>query len=119
MNKIIFYKDKNGYSQISEWLKELRNGYKTNKNKRVQLEQFKTKITYLEQYGTRASRDTVKHIDEDIWEIRPGDNRILFFTYIDNKIVLLHQFRKKSKKTPKDEIAKAKRERDDWKERKI
>ena len=32
----------------------------------------------------------------------------------NNTFVLLHQFRKKTQKTPKREIEKAKRERDDY-----
>ncbi|MBQ6259576.1 MAG: type II toxin-antitoxin system RelE/ParE family toxin, partial [Lachnospiraceae bacterium] len=37
-----------------------------------------------------------------------------FFYWKDNTFVLLHYFVKKSQKTPKKEIEKAKRNRDDW-----
>ena len=117
MYEIEYYKDKNGYSQIAEWIEELKKGYSNNKNKRVQLKQFITKINYIEELGTRGNKDTIKHIVEDIWEIRPGDNRVLLFTYINDKIILLHQFRKEGQKTPKQEIERAKRERNDWIER--
>lgn len=59
-----------------------------------------------------------KHLDEDIWELRPGNNRVFYFYYKDNKFVLLHYFRKKSQKTPKREIDRAKAERDDYLARK-
>ena len=55
-----------------------------------------------------------KRIDEDIWELRPGNNRVLYFFCRENTFVLLHHFRKKTKKTPRREIEKAKRERDDY-----
>ena len=55
---------------------------------------------------------------KDIWELRLGNNRVLFFYHRDNTFVLLHHFRKKTQKTPKREINKAKAERDDWISRK-
>ncbi|MBR0035305.1 MAG: type II toxin-antitoxin system RelE/ParE family toxin, partial [Synergistaceae bacterium] len=55
-----------------------------------------------------------KHIDEDIWELRPGKNRILYFCYLDDVFVLLHYFRKSTDKTPRQEIERAKAERDDY-----
>ena len=56
----------------------------------------------------------MKHLEEDIWELRPGHNRVLFFYHKDNTYVLLHHFRNKTQKTPRREIDKAKAERDDW-----
>ena len=55
-----------------------------------------------------------KHLEDDIWELRPGSNRVLYFFHKDDTYVLLHQFRKKTQKTPRREIDKAKAERDDW-----
>ena len=55
---------------------------------------------------------------ENKGELRPGNNRVLFFYHKDDTYVLLHQFRKKTQKTPRREIDKAKIERDDWKSRK-
>ena len=62
--------------------------------------------------------NVTKHLEEDIWELRPGTNRVLFFYFKDNTFVLLHHFRKKTKKTPRREIEKAKSERNDWISRK-
>jgi phage-related protein len=39
---------------------------------------------------------------------------IEFYSTADGTYVLLHQFRKKTQKTPRREIEKAKTERDDW-----
>ncbi len=58
-----------------------------------------------------------KHLDGEIWELRPLDNRILYAYYKDNKFVLLHQFTKKTQKTPKREIEQAKRNLLDYIER--
>lgn len=53
-------------------------------------------------------------LEEDIWELRPGNNRIFYFYYDESQYVLLHHFRKKTQKTPKREIARTKAERDDY-----
>ncbi|MBR5799420.1 MAG: type II toxin-antitoxin system RelE/ParE family toxin [Lachnospiraceae bacterium] len=54
----------------------------------------------------------------EIWELRPGNNRIFYFFCDNNSFVLLHSFRKKTQKTPRREISKAKSERDDYLSRK-
>jgi len=51
----------------------------------------------------------VKHIDGDIWELRPLGNRILYAYYKDNKFILLHHFIKKTQKLPPRELEQAKR----------
>ena len=64
------------------------------------------------------TRISQKHLDDDIWELRPGNNRVLYFYFKDDTFVLLHQFRKKTQKTPKRELDRAKAERDDYLARK-
>ena len=49
-----------------------------------------------------------------VWEVRSGlDNRIArtLFTEVDQEIVLLHGFIKKTQKTPADDLALAKKRR--------
>ena len=75
-------------------------------------------IQLLEDNGTRLNENITKHLDDDIWELRPGNNRVLYFYFKDDTFVLLHQFRKKTQKTPKREIERAKAERDDYLRRK-
>lgn len=59
----------------------------------------------------------MKHIEDDLWELRPLSNRIFFFYWKDDKFVLVHHYIKKSQKAPKKEIEKAKRNVKDWLER--
>ena len=66
----------------------------------------------------RLNENITKHLEDGIWELRPGNNRVFYFFYENNTFVLLHQFRKKSQKTPKREIEKAKSERNDYLSRK-
>lgn len=71
-------------------------------------------VQLLADHGTRLGENITKHLEDDIWELRPGNNRVLYFYHKDDTYVLLHQFRKKTQKTPRREIEKAKAERDDW-----
>ena len=63
----------------------------------------------LAENGTRAGRPYVKHLDDEIWELRPLADRILFAAWVEDKIILLHHFVKKTQKTPPQEIKQAKR----------
>ena len=71
-------------------------------------------IELLSKNGNNLPDDVIKHIEDEIWELRPGKNRVLYFFYKDNKYVLLHHFIKKTQKTPKREIERAKREMVDY-----
>lgn len=88
------------------------------KDARIQLKQLVYVMNRVKLDGTRAGEYFVKRITSDIYEFRPGKNRVLFFGWSGNQFVLLSYFRKKSKKTPLFEIAKAERLMNDWKQRK-
>ena len=118
MYKIVFYETSDGVSELWNFLDDLQQRASTNKDARIQHKQIIQYIQLLEDHGTRLGEKITKHLDEDIWELRPGDNRVLFFYHKDDTFVLLHQFRKKTQKTPPREIAKAMHERDDWISRK-
>ncbi|MBR1555375.1 MAG: type II toxin-antitoxin system RelE/ParE family toxin [Oscillospiraceae bacterium] len=118
MFKIEFYEKENGESEICDFLEDLRKKSGTNKDLRIQYKQIVFYIQLLEDHGTKLNENIAKHLEEDIWELRPGNNRVLYFFYQNHTFVLLHQFRKKTQKTPKREIEKAKSERDDYLSRK-
>jgi phage-related protein len=118
MYKIIFYEDTEGYSSLKDYLKELRNKSNDgNKDARINFFKIVAYIDTLEKEGTRVGVPVVKHLDGDIWELRPLSNRILFAFYKDNTFILLHYFQKKTQKTPRREILKAIRELEDYKRR--
>lgn len=115
MYTIEFYKDKDGNEPVKEYISSLAG--KNDKDSRVNLNKIRDYIKTLSEYGTRAGEPYVKHIEGEIWELRPLRNRILFFGYDGNKIILLSHFIKKTQKTPQREIDKAKRLMKDHKER--
>ncbi len=118
MYTIEFYETSNGESDVWSFLEELRIKSSTNKDARIQFNQMVFYIDLLSKNGTRMPENITKNIDGDIWELRPGNNRVFYFYHRNNTFVLLHHFRKKSMKTPPREIERAKRERDDYIKRK-
>lgn len=118
MYEIEFYETEDGKCPIWDFLEALRLKAPTNKDARIQHKQASLYIELLQQNGTHMNAEITKHLDDGIWELRPGNNRVLYFFYQNNTYVLLHQFRKKSQKTPKREIEKAKTERNDYLRRK-
>ncbi len=118
MYKIEFYSTVDGTSELWNFLDELQRKGVKNKDARIQHKQIVMYIQLLEDHGTRLGENITKHLDDDIWELRPGNNRVLYFYHKDDTYVLLHQFRKKTQKTPRREIERAKSERDDWISRK-
>lgn len=115
MYDIYFYKDKNGKEPVLDYLKDL--SKQKGKDSRIKFNKVNDYIEALSQYGTRLGEPYVKHLDEEIWELRPLRDRILFVAWCQNGFLLLHQFMKKTQKTPKREIEKAKKEFKDFKKR--
>lgn len=118
MYEIEFYETEDGKCPIWDFLEALRLKAPTNKDARLQHKQASLYIELLQQNGTHMNAEITKHLDDGIWELRPGNNRVFYFFYQNDTYVLLHQFRKKSQKTPKREIEKAKTERNDYLRRK-
>ena len=81
MYNIEFYKDSNGRSELWEFLESLRVKAATNKDARIQYKQISLYIQLLEDNGTRLNENITKHLDDDIWELRPGNNRVLYFYF--------------------------------------
>ena len=118
MYEIEFYETEDGKCPIWDFREALRLKAPTNKDARIQHKQASLYIELLQQNGTHMNAEITKHLDDGIWELRPGNNRVFYFFYQNDTYVLLHQFRKKSQKTPKREIEKAKAERNDYLRRK-
>ena len=109
LHEIIFYKDRSGRVPVLEYMQEL--GKRKGKDSRIKLNKINDYIQALSVYGTaQLSENFVKHLDGEIWELRPLRDRILFAGVAGGQYVLLHQFVKRTQKTPAREIEQAKRE---------
>lgn len=115
MNSIRFYRDRSGNQPVLDYMRELAN---TNgKEARMKLRKINDYVQMLAKYGLSIGEPYIKRIEDDIWELRPLNDRIFFVAWTGNEFVLLHVFRKKSQATPKQEKEQAKRELKDLKER--
>jgi phage-related protein len=115
VNRIFYYKDKNGNSPIANYIKEL--SEKSGKDSRIKLNKIYEYIKYLSEDGQQAGEPYVKHLDGEIFELRPIRDRILFAAWDEQSFILLHHFMKKTQKTPPREIKRAKWNLADYRQR--
>ena len=113
MYDIEIYEDKNGKSEVGEYIKGLQK--KNDKDSKIKFNKIIAYIRLLKKHGLLLGTPYIKHLDSDIWELRPLRDRILFAYWDNNKFILLSQFIKRTQKTPQREIEKAKRLLDDYK----
>lgn len=115
MYNINFYKDEKGNEPVKEYIISLK--AKNTKDSLIKLQKIQDYLNVLKTNGTRAGLPYVRHLEGDIWELRPLKDRILFFGYDGNNIILLSHFRKMTQKTPPREIKKANKLMKDYIER--
>jgi len=113
--EVFFYKDKNGRRPVLEYMQEL--ARKGDKDSRVKANKIRDYVKYLREAGPRAKEPYAKHLDGDIWELRPIRDRILYAAWDGQSFILLHHFQKETQKTPRREIEQAKRNLANYKER--
>ena len=108
MFSIYFYKRSDGAKPVRDYIDGLEK--KADKDSRIKLRKIREYIKALRKYGLQLGEPHIKHIEGKIWELRPLRNRILFVAWQGDNFILLHHFVKKTQKTPRQEIEKARRE---------
>ena len=91
MYGIEFYETEDGKCPIWDFLEALRLKAPTNKDARIQHKQASLYIELLQQNGTHMNAEITKHLDDGIWELRPGNNRVFYFFY-QNDTYSSHKF---------------------------
>lgn len=98
------YIDAQGRSLVEEFLNQLP------ASDRARIDQT---IGLLEEFGLQLGTPYVKHLEGKLWELRvPAGRRAyraIYFAFTGQRFVLLHAFLKKTQKTPRREIAIARR----------
>jgi phage-related protein len=109
---IVFYETEDGDQPVREFLRGL------TKSQRVEIGRS---IRFLEEIGIGLREPDAKYLGDKLWELRTqveGNTfRCIYFTWTNQRFVLLHAFQKKTQKTPPRELKTAQRRRDDWLER--
>lgn len=104
--KVFFYKSDSGKEPVREWLQTLSKEDKTTIGQDIKTVEF----------GWPLGMPLVRKMDKDLWEVRSdiSDKCIsrVFFTVFEGRMVLLHGIKKKSQKTPDNELDIAKKRRD-------
>ena len=111
-----FYMKDNGKIPVQDFLYSL--------NPKLRAKAF-SDIELLKKLGSELKEPYVKPIkgknNKGLYELRIKFSsdiaRIFYFTYYNNKFVLLHGFIKKSMKIPENEIEKARKYMEDYKRR--
>lgn len=110
--KVQFYEKENGEVPAEEFLLSL------DKKMRAKLTGL---IVILQEYGNQLREPYSKHLGDGIFELRgkvgSDISRVLYFFYHNGVIILTNGFIKKTRKTPREEIQRAKRYRKDYLER--
>jgi len=115
MYVIELYETQGGKSPVKEYLEKL-----AKESKKREIAQIQLYVGRLEDHGMAVNNtypETIRKIQDDIYELRPGKHRVFFFYFTGNKIILLHAYRKHGQKAPKTEITKAINEMRDHKRR--
>jgi phage-related protein len=115
--EIVFYRDRQGREPTLKFIQELDEKGKTSKDSRINANKIYDYIDYLSQVGKCAGEPYAKHLDGEIWELRPIRNRLLFAAWDGNSFIILHHFLKTKQKTPQREIDQAKRNLADYQDR--
>ena len=107
-----FYETKDGERPAEEFLNEL--------DIKMRGKLVMT-LKVLQEKGNRLREPYSKHLEDGIFEVRgkvgTDISRVLYFLYYGGRIVLTNGFIKKTQKTPRSEIEKAKLYRKDFMER--
>lgn len=112
MMLVDYYALPSGRQPAKDYIKSLDGKLKSKTMRSVEL--LRTK-------GHLIGEPESKHLEDGIFEVRTtmGNNtsRILFFFCVGDVAVLTHGFVKKTQRTPRREIARAKRYREDYRAR--
>ena len=114
--KLFFIKTVHGRSEVLEYINQLKQ-HKNIKETKIKLAKITGYIDFLSKSGLSMGYPYLKHLTDDIWELRPLRDRILFAYWNNNSFIILSHFFKQTQKTPKREIERAKRYLEDYKKR--
>lgn len=107
-----FYVDERGKSPLEEFFDSL--DEKTRARFRWSMEQLRVR-------NVQAREPLARHLEGDLWELREESRtniyRVVYFFFSGRRIVFLHGFQKKTKRTPRGEIETARQRYDAFLER--
>lgn len=107
--EIIFYETENGKKPVEEFLDELDDKMRA---------KMLMSIRIVREKGYQVRMPYSEELEDGIFELRAkvgsDISRVLYFFVVGRKIILTNGFIKKTQKTPKSEIERAKKYRADY-----
>jgi phage-related protein len=95
LSGIYYFIDKKGNSPVEEFLNTL--------PAKEQCKIF-AYLVELQQQGYNLRRPMADYLCHGIYELRPKDNRIFYFFFLNDTAVLLHAIKKKRDKIPENDL---------------
>jgi len=114
MIEILFYADSRGRQPVYDWIQHIEKHDPATHRKVYQLLKMLSENGRYIRSGQSKRKDIKKLKGTDIWQIRVNDNRILFFYFTADAIVLTNKFKKKQNSTPQNEIDRAEKCKEEW-----
>ena len=112
MYEVIFYHTARGEQTVLDFVNSL------DKKPRAKVYRY---IGILQKEGPKLLRPYADHVRGKVRELRVQFSftnvRIFYFFFLQDKIILLHAFKKKTRRLPEREIEQAERYMKDWIER--
>jgi len=109
MWEIEMYETKSGLCPVLEFLEKIPKKMKAKALREINL---------LEEFGQEMREPFTKYVEDGVFELRiklaSDISRIFYFFYRNRKIILTNGFVKKTQKTPRKEIEKAKKYKKDY-----
>nr|VFJ67592.1 MAG: Phage-related protein [Candidatus Kentron sp. DK]VFJ68764.1 MAG: Phage-related protein [Candidatus Kentron sp. DK] len=103
-----FFRTNSGREPVRDWLKDMDKEDRKRIGEDIKLVQFRWPL----------GLPLVRKMEADLWEVRTnlGEGNIarVFFTVRNTRMALLHGLRKKSQKTPRQELDLARARKNQW-----
>jgi phage-related protein len=106
--EVLFDEDPRGHRPVQEFIDRLTH--------KTEINQVVAHVRELKSQGYRLQRPLAAPLRSGVYELRPGQNRILY-AYVGGAVVLLHAFRKKTMIVPDREIELALGRLEQWRKR--
>lgn len=95
LKAVYYFVDKDGVSPVKEFIASL-----------PLKEQAKVYayIRELKKQGNNLRRPMADYLKSGIYELRPKDNRVFYFFYLHDSVVLVHAIKKRTSEVPENEL---------------
>ena len=104
---VIFHEDLDGNSEPYEYIMKLAEKSLKSKDARIKYNKIVEYMRILKSCGCQVGEPYTKHIEGELYELRPIRDRFFFIYEEKDCYVILHHFMKTTQKTPRREIETA------------